>query len=198
MFIDGTTYLVDVGFGGEHHPTHQSTTLTSYEGNGPTKPLPLVDGLIFDGFIAKWGVTDAELRLRYQRPSNPVLQGLWILEHRISPSHEWTQSYCFGMTEFVPADFEVMNYTTFTRKTSWFTYKIVCQKMILDENQGGIVGVLVLRGSTLKRRVFQETQVLSELTNENERIKALEEQFGITLSISERTAIKNTVTELKG
>jgi hypothetical protein len=102
------------------------------------------------------------------------------------------------MTEFVPADFEVMNYATYARNTSWFTYQVVCQKMILDEEQGGIIGVVMLSGSTVKRRVLSETQVLSQVTTEVERVKALEEHFGIALSASERVAIKDTVTELKG
>jgi hypothetical protein len=155
--------------------------------------MPLVDGQ-----TSKWGATDAETRLIYREPINPVVQGLWTLEHRISEAHDWTPSYCFGLTEFMPGDFEVMNFATSSRKTSWFTYDIVCLKMILDGEKDDITGALILSGSTLKRRIFEKSEILVECNSEDQRVGVLKEYFGINLSSRERAGIKSLVTELKG
>lgn len=172
---------------------HHISRLSRWSGNGPTRPLPLVDG-----HISKWGATETELRLIYREPTNSVVQGMWIFESRISNQHEWTPNYCFGLTEFLPQDFEVMNYATSTRRTSWFTFDIICLKMILDEEKDDIVGALFLSGSTLKRRRFGTTETIAECANEDQRASVLKEHFGISLSPRERSGIKGMVTELKG
>ena len=155
--------------------------------------MPLVHGQ-----VSKWGATDAEMRLIYQEPSNPIVQGIWILEHRISESHEWTPNYCFGMTEFFPRDYEVMSFATSTRNTSWFTYQIICLRMILDEDLDDITGAVILSDSTLKRRVHDNIEILTECATEQQRVNVLTDYFGIKLSDREQAAIKGTVTELKG
>jgi arylamine N-acetyltransferase len=162
-------------------------------GNGPTRPLPLVHGQ-----VSKWGVTDTELRLIYRAPINPVVQGVWSFESRVSSRHDWTPNYCFGLTEFLPGDFEVMNYATSTSRSSWFTFDIICLKMILDEEKDDIIGALILSGSTLKRRISGDTKTLAECANEDQRAAILKEHFGIGLSRRERNGIRGLVTELKG
>ncbi|KAG4435900.1 hypothetical protein IFR05_008631 [Cadophora sp. M221] len=174
---DNGVYLVDVGFGS----------------SGPTRPIRLSHGE-----TVKWGATDAESRLIYQQPSNPVLQGLWVMQHRNSTSEDWTARYCFGMTKFTPQDFEVMNYATSTRRTCMFTYLIIGSKLILDEEVGDIVGAITLSGSTVKRRICEKSEVVVECATEEERVVALKEHFGIVLSSKEQMAIRGTVTELKG
>jgi arylamine N-acetyltransferase len=115
--IAGQTYLVDVGFGGKHPQIKIALPLIRGSGNGPTRPMPLIHGLVLS-----WGATRTELRLVYRSPTNPVVQGVWTFESRISREHDWMPNYCFGLTEFTPQDFEVMNYATSTRRTSWFTF----------------------------------------------------------------------------
>jgi arylamine N-acetyltransferase len=151
-----------------------------------------------DGYISKWGATETDLRLIYREPTNSVVQGMWIFESRISNQHDWTPNYCFGLTEFLPQDFEVMNYATSTRRTSWFTFDIICLKMILDEEKDDIIGILFLSGSTLKRRRFGTTETIAECADEDQRASVLKEHFGISLSPRERSGIKGMVTELKG
>jgi len=150
------------------------------------------------GQIAKWGATETELRLVYQEPRHQIVQGIWTYESRISEYHDWTSNYCFGLTEFSPQDFEVMSYATSTRRTSWFTFEIVCQKMIMDEEKDDIVGAVILSGSRLKRRILGLTETIAECVSEHERVALLQEYFGITLSRRERNGIKGMVTELKG
>lgn len=155
--------------------------------------MPLVHGK-----ITKWGATDAETRLVYQEPSNPIMQGLWTLEHRVSEAHDWTQNYCFGMIEFWPGDYEVMNFQTSTRRSVWFTYTVVCLKMILDEKLDDITGAVFLTDATLKRKIFDKTETLAECTTEEQRVSVLKDFFGIGLSKREQAGIKGSSTELKG
>ncbi|PVH88491.1 arylamine N-acetyltransferase 1 [Cadophora sp. DSE1049] len=174
--MDDGVYLVDVGFGS----------------SGPTRPIHLAHGK-----VVKWGATEAQSRLIYQEPPNPAFQGLWIMEHRNTPSDEWSPKYSFGMTEFTAQDFSVMNYATSTRRTCIFTFMIIASKMILDEDSGDIVGAMTLSGSTIKRRIREKSEVVVECATEGERVAALKEHFGIILSSKEQAGIRGTVTELK-
>lgn len=100
------------------------------------------------------------------------------------------------MTEFKPADFEVMNYATSTRNTSFFTYKVICVKFLLDEEKENLVGALTLDGKTLKKRIQDQKEVLGEFVSEGERIAGLKEHFGITFTEKEQASIKGTITEV--
>jgi arylamine N-acetyltransferase len=162
-------------------------------GNGPTRPLPLVHEQ-----SSKWGCTETELRLMYREPSNPIVQGIWTFESRISSQHDWAPNYCFGLTEFLPQDFEIMSYATSTRRTSWFTFEIICLKMILDDEKDEIVGVFILSASTLKRRILGNTEIIAECANESQRVALLKDHFGINFSSRARDGIRGLVTELKG
>ncbi len=147
--------------------------------------------------VSKWGATNAETRLRYQEPSNPIVQGLWALEHRISPSHPWTTSYSFTMTEFLPQDFDVMNWARSTQKTSFFTYKIICVKMVCDEEVEDLVGVVILENQKFKKRINGEVKDTFECKSEDERVNVLSEHFGIKFAERERVGIQGSVTELR-
>jgi arylamine N-acetyltransferase len=167
--------MVDVGFGGP----------------GPTQPLPLVDGL-----VSKWGATNAESRLTHKGSASSFVQGLWTYEHRISKSHDWKPVYCFGMTEFSRNDFEVMNFAISSQRTSWFTYKIICMKMLLHDQSKEIVGILALTDKTLKKRVQEDSETLAECSSEEKRIELLEKHFGVVLSQKDRDGIRGTMSEL--
>lgn len=147
--------------------------------------------------VAKWGITEATNRLIFQEPSHPILQGNWRLQHRISETSDWTSLYVFNLIEFFRGDFEVMNFTTSTKPTSFFTYYMMCVKMIIDENVDDIVGILSLEGGRVKRRIGAVTEELVQCKTEEERVAALRTYFGITLSRSEIEGIRGIVTELK-
>ena len=147
--------------------------------------------------MSKWGATTAESRLTYKDSAHSFVQGLWTYEHRISESDDWRPIYCFGMTEFTERDFEVMNFATSSRRTSWFTQSIICTKMLLDEHSNEIVGITVLTDKILKKRVREDSETLTECTNENERGGLVKKHFGIFLSEKQRDGIQGTVAELK-
>lgn len=89
--IDGTKYIVDVGFGS----------------SGPTRPLPpLLPNAI------TLNVGEQEMRLVHDTIPDFISssQKLWIYHHRNAPSEAWLPTYAFSDLEFMPSDFEVMNF----------------------------------------------------------------------------------------
>jgi arylamine N-acetyltransferase len=172
--IDDKKYVVDVGFGS----------------SGPTRPLPLV------GEEISINVGDQEMRLMHDTIPDftQSSQKLWLYQHRNSPTQEWLPTYAFSEMEFTPSDYMMMNYFTSTHRTSWFTYLVVCVKMILED--GEIVGDVTLFGSEVKRRVKGKSEVLALCKSEEERIKALDEFLGVKLTSAEIEGIRAMPTEL--
>ena len=174
---DGKKYMVDVGFGS----------------NGPTQPLPLDTEHSHLENIAP-----ADVRLLYDSiPENTNRsQKLWIYQHRNDEQSPWLPMYCFTELEFLPQDYETMNFQTSQSRTSWFTYKVVVVKMILEE--GEVVGTLMLVGGDFKRRMKGRTEDLKACKIEEDRVQVLEEWFAIKLGDEERAGIRGMVTELRG
>ena len=176
----GQKYMLDVGFGADC----------------ATRPLPLSNSLetgdVFHGIGAQ------QLRLIYSSiaPTTSPDQNLWVFQRRYSPSDEWRTAYCFTELEFLPKDYEIMNYYTSTCRTTFFTYAIVVVKLVMEGEE--IVGEMILTGSEVKRRIRGETEHLMSCKSERERVEALERWFGLRLTGEERRVIRGTVTELKG
>lgn len=172
--IEDKKYIIDVGFGS----------------SGPTHPLPLVENEI------SINVGDQEMRLMHDTIPDFTRssQKLWLYQHRNSSSQDWLPTYAFSEMEFTPSDFQMMNYFTSTHRTSWFTYSVVCVKMILEDGQ--IVGDVTLFGSEVKKRVKGKSEVLALCKSEEERVKALDEFLGVKLSSAEIEGIRDMPTEL--
>lgn len=170
-------YMVDVGFGA----------------NGPIRPL-----LLDAENSQTYGIQPAEIRLVYENiPQNTDPgQKLWIYQHRNDPSAEWVAVYCFTELEFLPQDYEIMNFWTSRSRKSWFTQRIVVVRM---EMEGGeVMGTIMLDGAEVKMRVGGETKLVFTCKTEGERVGALEEWFGIVLGEDERRGIRGMVSEIKG
>ena len=176
VMIDDKKYVVDVGFGSR----------------GPTHPLLLVENEV------QVNVGDQEMRLMYDNIPDFTnsTQKLWLYQHRNSKTEEWTPTYAFTELEFTPSDYQMMNYFTSTHRTSWFTYSIVCVKMIMEG--GEIVGDITLMGGELKRRVKGKSEVLASCKSEEERVRALDKFLNIKLTEAEILGIKGMQTELLG
>ena len=113
--IDAKKYVLDVGFGS----------------SGPTHPLPLLENVIATNVGAQ------EMRLLHTSVPDFTVpeQKLWQYEIRHSSTDPWVPAYAFSEMEFTPRDFEMMNYFTSTHRTSWFTYLVVCVRIILEEGE---------------------------------------------------------------
>src|ERR1700761_1217223 len=118
--IHAQRYLVDAGFGPR----------------GPVKPLPLSECLVSPAIYPG----SARLIIENIPPNTDPDQRAWIFQSRGEPDGPWLTNYCFTELEFLPGDFEVMNFNTSKSRTNWFTNKIVCSKFLLDEKGEEVVG----------------------------------------------------------
>jgi arylamine N-acetyltransferase len=183
VIIEGQKYLVDVGMGA----------------TAPSQPLLLVANGVLPG------IGNSLCRLRWDtipQYTDPESK-LWIYEQNNDGKSDFVPTYCFSELEFLPVDYEVMKMGTTFNRRSWFTWKVVCVKTILASSEGtggeeAVVGVLVLTGNTLKRRISGKTEHLATFENESQRVRALKEWFGIEMTTDERLGIKGMVTDLGG
>ncbi|KAK3303734.1 uncharacterized protein B0T15DRAFT_541080 [Chaetomium strumarium] len=179
--INGERYLVDVGFGS----------------NGPTHPIPLHDGVEFDG------VPPARGRLQYRKLDEHTdpNQRVWLYAvqaaDREDSSSAWRDMYHFVETEFLPEDFEVMNLATMTAPQSFFVQSVMCMCTILDEQEERPVGLLILHRDYVKRRVGGEAGIIELFETEEQRVAALKKYFGIVLSAEEKKAIRGLASEIR-
>ena len=176
VLASGQRYMVDVGFGD----------------NGPIEPM-LLDAEAGHRRHIKPG----ETRLVHEGlpESMDMSQKFWQYQHRVDPGAEWQTKYCFTELEFLPDDYKIMSFWTSQSPKSWFTYRVVAVKMFLEGED--VVGTLILSGSDVKRRIGGKTEHLRSCKTEEERVRALEEVFGLRLTDEERRGIRGMVTELK-
>ncbi|EMC93807.1 hypothetical protein BAUCODRAFT_74506 [Baudoinia panamericana UAMH 10762] len=176
--IRGETFLVDVGFGS----------------GGPTQPIPLVENE--ETVIES---TQERMRLRRDAIAENEYQGnkLWILERQVFADGHWTALYCFeDFVCFLPQDFEVMHFHASTHRTSFFTYRVIVMKYLLDARGESVVGELILRGDRVLRQTKNKLEVLAMLYTEEDRVESLEKYFNITLTQAQAAGIRGMVTEL--
>ena len=173
----GQRYMLDVGFGN----------------NGPIQPLLLDPSAPHTLHIAP---AEARLVLGNISHTTDPDQKLWQYQHRIDPRSEWQTMYGFTELEFLPKDYEIMNFWTSQSRQSFFTYQIVVVKMVLEGDE--VVGTLILSGGDVTKRVKGKTEHLRTCKTEEERVQALEDVFGLRLTDEERRGIRGMVTELKG
>lgn len=167
-------YMVDVGFGG----------------NGAVHPLALKPDMVSPG------IGPQEYRLRHTNiasNSSPD-QKLWLFQHRNSSDDEWNDAYCFTELEFLPVDYEVMNFWTSQSGKTWFTSTIVAVRMVLDGED--VVGTIILGDDEVKQRIQGKVEQSVKLKTEGERLEALKKWFDITLSEEEKAGIKGMSTQL--
>lgn len=176
-------YLVDVGFGS----------------NSPTFPVPLEDGYtalnIDPGHsmrLTHGHILDNTSAVR-KRPQ----QELWMYEIRFNDEAPWLPAYCFSEIEFLPRDFETMNFFVSKSPSSWFTFCVVALNYVMDPETERIVGDVTLFGNEIKKRRYGVSEKLMEITSEADRVLALERFLGIKLSEGEREGIKGMSTCLK-
>ena len=178
--LSSESFLVDVGMNAK----------------GPLVPIPLREGMA--DFAAA-----APRRVRLVRDFIPeatsrcaASKQSWQLEQRYGSDASWTSVYAFHEIEFIPNDFDMINWYVTTHRRSWFTQQIVVGKLLLDTKGEEIVGDVTLFGDTLKKRVRGHTEQEIVCESEDERIFHLEDKFGIRLSARERRSICGTVSEI--
>lgn len=174
--IAGQRYLVDVGFGSR----------------GALHPVPMIDGHEFVGLAAARGRLDHR---RLEEHADPN-QRVWMYSVREGEDRLWRTQYHFVETEFLAADFEVMNLRTMTAPQSFFVQSVMCMWTLLDEKKESPVGLLILHRDYVKRQLGAVSEVVKRFQSEEERVEALEKYFGIVLNSEERGGIKGLASEL--
>ncbi|KAL1310685.1 hypothetical protein AAFC00_000946 [Neodothiora populina] len=198
------TFLVDTGFGAKC----------------PTKPLELNRDV--PTRITNMAPKQ-ESRIRWTNIPDNVnkSQLIWVYEFRYDVKADWIPAYCFSETEFLPNDYAMMSFFTSHNPKSWFTYSVVCVKMVMgkrssstttttprqygqqaaeqlqdSEVEDEIVGDVTLFNNEVKRRVHGEAETVERLETEDQRVAALKKWFGISLTDSERDGIKGKASAL--
>lgn len=181
---DNTRWHVDVGFGGD----------------GATKPLPLVEGVV----TLNMGTQEIRLIRDFipgQTEYSPERR-LWVYQYRNDEAQRWNSFYAFSdMVEFLPQDYEVMNFFTGSNKESFQTFTVLIVKFLRRPKDGSsseeeIYGKRMLVNGTVKENLGGKTKVVYECETEDDRIRALKAWFNIDLVDDEKAAIKGWVTEL--
>lgn len=205
--LEGRRFLVDVGVGsiGPTRPVELlqiDTTEEGQDGKG-------VDVKEHDGGDGGWVNVPPQQRGRLSKKLIPDTtshaqgQQLWVYEAQYSADKDWMPVYCFSETEFLPSDYVIMSHFTSTSRTSWFTWHVVCSKMIMNEGpeetegtEKHIVGDVTLSGADVKRRIGGKTELLVTCETERERVEAVKKYLGVSLTDTEAAAIKGMTTAL--
>ncbi|KIX03370.1 uncharacterized protein Z518_06922 [Rhinocladiella mackenziei CBS 650.93] len=174
-------YLVDVGFGSQ----------------SPIHPLPLDK----DPDLVYPSVPGAEVRLAYRpiAPNTDSSQCLWVLETRNKSHPHWAGGYCFTELEWLPEDFEIINYRTSQDPQSWFTHRLVLLKPLLDEEtKTKPIGTVILSGNVIERRIGEgKKEVVVDAKSEKERIVGLRTWFDVVLYPEEERGIAGMPSEIR-
>jgi arylamine N-acetyltransferase len=182
--VQGKPYLVDVGFGS----------------NSPTFPVPLEDGYtalnIDPGHSMR--LNRGHIPDNMSKGNNNPNQELWMYEIRFTDTSPWLPAYCFSEIEFLPRDFETMNFFVSKSPTSWFTFCVVALNYVMDPETERIVGDVTLFNGDIKKRRYGVSESLMEIRGEGDRVVALERWLGIRLTEEEVKGIEGLGTELKG
>lgn len=182
----GEKYAVDAGFGGD----------------GMTFPLPLVEGLVHGNSIGTQEVRLVREYIPNQRFRGEGSHKMWVYQVRNGQDREWNAFFAFhDQFEFTEADFGVVNWYTSQAPASFQTLRPLVVRFIRGEKKGEdgrarVVGKVMLVNGLVKRNVTGRTEVVKECKTEAERVEALKEYFGITLTEEEKEAIKGWRTEL--
>ncbi|KAK4544768.1 hypothetical protein LTR36_004017 [Oleoguttula mirabilis] len=200
--IAGVRYLLDGGFGPQ----------------GPARPVPLEHGVV------STQVAPAQCRVVFEalKQNLDQTQRVWVYEYRIdrTEGREWTAMYCFTDLEFTPADVESMNFAPWLNKKSFFSHRVVAVRFTTSKEvsredandagarnhgvgypdeqamEGEIDGSVSINQDVLKWRRNGEVVFEWKFASEDERVRALEMYFGITLSEQDREAIQGTTTAI--
>ncbi|TEA12877.1 Arylamine N-acetyltransferase 2 [Colletotrichum sidae] len=176
--IDGQKYMVDVGFGK----------------GAAMIPVPLKkDGVHEFTTIAPLRGKLVHEQLEQHTDPN---QRMWVYYSTDSAGGPFRQRNCFTEQEFFAEDFEVMNFATMKRPTSFFVKTVLAMRTVLDPETKKAVGTLVLHKDEVKRKIGDQLELLETLKNEAQRVAALEKYFAIKLTPAEQKAIRGMPTEL--
>lgn len=175
LLLNGEYWVVDVGMGSM----------------GPNVVYKLEDGMEMESIPPR----RIRLQKRAIQESYQAGEGakMWCFDVCYKPSDStpvYTPTYAFTELEFLPQDYEMMSYFTSTNPACFFTYTLVCTKMLLDPTATKVIGDVTMVNGTVRRNVGKEREVLKVCATEEERVDALREIFGVELTDEEREGLR--------
>lgn len=90
-----------------------------------------------------------------------------------------------------------MNYSTSHRPTSWFVQALVCTRVIMDETGIEPVGIYILSGKEVKKRLRGETETVAIFEKEEDRVNALAKWFDMHFLEHEIEGVRGLVSQIK-
>ncbi|KAF4553909.1 Hypothetical protein D9617_5g067840 [Elsinoe fawcettii] len=205
LFENGERWSSDVGFGGD----------------GPTSPLRLVDREGVDGVVEDAGKGDGavtNLGRQEVRVNRGVFPGtvdegrnkVWFYEYRNGKGETWERYYAFGEQEASLWELECANWWVATHPDSFQRKQVLVVKFLREkgevngtgeahgEKQVQVMGKIMLVDGSVKRNMGGKTELVKTCRTDQERVDALREYFGITLTDEQKEGIHGFATELKG
>ena len=191
--IQGEKYMVSAAKNSLPHKILLTTKAdVGFGNNCATSPLPLQE------FATAAFIAPSEMRLvkesiaEFENPSQKV----WIYQVRYNPDSAWLPQFCFSDIEFLPQDFEVMNFSVSQSRTSMFIKTVICTRMLLSLDGSEVKGQCVMAGREVKRRIRGQTEVLETLQSEGDRVAALAKYFDMHFHEDEIQGIQGMTSEI--
>ncbi|KAK3358873.1 arylamine N-acetyltransferase 2 [Lasiosphaeria hispida] len=180
-------YAVDVGFGGD----------------GPTLPMPLVEGLVHHNSIGTQEIRYTRGFLPTQRFRGEGAARMWIYQYRNGTDRPWNSFYAFSAEfEFMENDFNVVSHFTSQAPESPQSKTPLVIRFFRGQGrvpgEVRVTGKVMLVNGDVKRNVTGKTELVKTCVTEPERVEALREYFGIELTPEEVESIRGRVPQLRG
>lgn len=161
--------------------------------NCATRPIPLKENAVVPHIAPAESRLVKESLLEFRDKTQKV----WVYQTRYNQESDWIPNISFSEVEFLPQDFNVMNFAVSRNPASWFTQTFVCMRMVMDEEGKEIVGQCIMGGKEVKRRVRGESETLQTLESEEDRVEALAKWFDMHLHEEEVQGIRGLVSMIK-
>lgn len=114
---------------------------------------------------------------------------------------DWNSFYAFSEEEALEPDFAILNFWASNPDSFQSTAQFVVKFLRRDREDGKgqeVYGKRMLSGRVVKANLGGRTEVLEVCETEEQRVRALEKWFGISLTGRERKGIRGWGTEIVG
>ncbi|EJU04809.1 cysteine proteinase [Dacryopinax primogenitus] len=174
--IDTPIHLVDTGFGG----------------TGLIGPIELKHGATREGPAAE------EHRILKGHPLNAATRDLsgWTVEWR-GVDAPWRPLFQFSEAELYPNDYEALSFAFCGRADGCgpFWTDILCMRPFRAED--GTIGRMTMMNGAIKRRLNGKSEVMKQVTTEEERVEALKKYFDILITEEDSAFIQGHRAEIQ-
>jgi arylamine N-acetyltransferase len=206
-------WLSDIGFGGRAscEPLKLEVGAVARGAPGVVQRIdrrPIADWIEIEGGEGRkmWVVDVLDDKFGAGEGNGIAMNGVSSDEARqleaVSAEQGWRPAYCFADTEWLPQDFEIINYRMCRDRKSLFVKNLIMTRPILDEAGEKCVGqVSLVKEEVSRTRLGDDGKsvekiLLVKCESEADRIRALEEYFDVALRADEVRGIRGLPSEI--